>query len=208
MRPEAKASRYLAVPRSEGKNKSRSPAGMTERKTNASGPMARQGLWFDALGLGRAGEAGELDAAREALWREDAKQGAVLNDGEDAGGAEGGGMAECIHELLGGLGDGEITVHGGLEEAVAVDLETGGEGVAGDGADEAVAADDGEDVVETVGGLREGAAEGVGAGEQGVLGEHDVGDKDGAGLDGVERWTHAELAPEKHQAAKEDEPDV
>src|SRR6202012_5217244 len=105
-------------------------------------------------------------------------------------------------------GEGEGAVHGGLEVAVAVDLEARGESVAGDGADEAVAADDGEDVVEAVRGLREGAAEGVGTGEERVLGEHDVGDEDAAGLDGVECRAHAELAPEQHETAEEDEPDV
>ena len=132
-----------------------------------------QASGFGALGLRGAGEASELDAAGEALRCEDAEKGAVFDDGKDAAGAEGGCTAEGVDELFGGLGEGERAVHGGLEIAVAIELEARGEGVAGDRTDEAVAADDGEDVVEAVCGLCEGAAECVGAGEEGELGEHD-----------------------------------
>ena len=125
---------------------------------------------------GEAGELDLLDGPGERLRGENADHGTVFDDGDELAGTERGSAAESLHELVGGAGELEAAGHDALEVAVAVDEEALGDGLAGDGADEAIAAYDGEDVLTAVRGAVERTLEGVGAGEQGVFGEHDVAD--------------------------------
>jgi hypothetical protein len=149
-----------------------------------------------------------LHGAGEGLGCEDADHGAVFDDGDELAGTEGGGATEGFDELVGGAGQLEAAGHDALEVAVAVGEEALSDGLAGDGADEAVAADDGEDVLEAVDGAVERALESVGAGEEGVLGEHDLADEDGFGVGGRDVVGTRHLRSEKHEAAEDDEPET